>query len=639
MTVIIRRGPSGQPEQVLTTGDTELIPAGNPGVVGAVLFWNGSDAWVAPMAVGPAAGEALVWDGASWTPSAIAAAVSSVFGRVGAVVAAASDYDASQVDNDAANAPGAFTSDALDAAWQQAVRNGTSGILSGGPFVAGAAADEVTVPDGTGTVTDWSDPANPVPAAVSWTGLTDIPITAIATTQITFLFISSGGSLVQISGTAPGPSDFRDQVFLGWVRHEDNATISEFVNAPALGYNASEDLNVVTRRSGPIVLSGMDVDANANLTFDVAAGTFWAKGSNFYADETNPSDSTFAAASPVSFARIYSDGVAGGETNFETASTTLIDPDNYDAAGTLTAVGSGNATIQEVRLDPAGALFLSYGQFEYSTLGDAIIAAGKEPRVNSAVMNLSSLVGFWCVAEGATDLTDPAQAQFISASGGLGAGGGGGGGSVVSSVFGRAGAVVAASSDYDLSQVDNDTATVPGSNAADAVDQAAVPLLSIRPIDWETPVNSDWAVNAFSPLDPDTTDPSMRVRKMTTGAENGVGYGFVVPAGVTSLRFRFKSRADVAPGATAGVQLVLYTRTFGDDSAPGAWSAGTNLTPISIPTNTNVQYDEQTLTLATLGLTAGTLCKIELTRDSAAGADTLTGSSLNLAHVDVWGIV
>jgi hypothetical protein len=41
-------------------------------------------------------------------------AVDSVFGRTGAVAAQASDYDASQVDNDSANVAGNFVSDALD---------------------------------------------------------------------------------------------------------------------------------------------------------------------------------------------------------------------------------------------------------------------------------------------------------------------------------------------------------------------------------------------------------------------------------------------------------------------------------------------------------------------------------------------
>ena len=57
-----------------------------------------------------------IWDvdTAAWVDSGVTGAiVTSVFGRVGAVVAAASDYDASQVDNDSAVA-GAFVDDALN---------------------------------------------------------------------------------------------------------------------------------------------------------------------------------------------------------------------------------------------------------------------------------------------------------------------------------------------------------------------------------------------------------------------------------------------------------------------------------------------------------------------------------------------
>lgn len=51
-------------------------------------------------------------DGVSGNPS-ISADVQSVFGRTGAVAAAASDYDASQIDNDS-NVPGSTVADALD---------------------------------------------------------------------------------------------------------------------------------------------------------------------------------------------------------------------------------------------------------------------------------------------------------------------------------------------------------------------------------------------------------------------------------------------------------------------------------------------------------------------------------------------
>lgn len=111
-------------------------------------------------------------DTVAWVDSGIppAAPVTSVFGRVGAIVAAASDYDASQIDNDS-TAPGAFVDDALtghetrvaanDAKVSNATHTGEvtgSGALAidktaitGKSSVTAAATDEVLIADADDT--------------------------------------------------------------------------------------------------------------------------------------------------------------------------------------------------------------------------------------------------------------------------------------------------------------------------------------------------------------------------------------------------------------------------------------------------------------------------------------------------------
>lgn len=60
-----------------------------------------------------AVGDSVIYNGSIWEKVGRADAVSSVFGRTGVVAAAASDYDASQVDNDS-SVTGAFVDDALN---------------------------------------------------------------------------------------------------------------------------------------------------------------------------------------------------------------------------------------------------------------------------------------------------------------------------------------------------------------------------------------------------------------------------------------------------------------------------------------------------------------------------------------------
>ena len=100
--------PEAGPKSVEVPGDIA------DGVAGEIMSWDA--AGVAANTGPGAAMEVLTSNGAGTLPTFQAAAgapVASVFTRIGAVVAAASDYDASQVDNDS-GVGGAFVDDALD---------------------------------------------------------------------------------------------------------------------------------------------------------------------------------------------------------------------------------------------------------------------------------------------------------------------------------------------------------------------------------------------------------------------------------------------------------------------------------------------------------------------------------------------
>jgi hypothetical protein len=109
------------------------------GVAGEIMSWDA--AGVAANTGPGAAMEVLTSNGAGTLPTFQAAGgapVASVFTRIGAVVAAASDYDASQVDNDSAVA-GAFVDDALNTLGGAIVALGTDDIANESN-IAGATA-------------------------------------------------------------------------------------------------------------------------------------------------------------------------------------------------------------------------------------------------------------------------------------------------------------------------------------------------------------------------------------------------------------------------------------------------------------------------------------------------------------------
>ncbi len=144
----------------------------------------------------------------------------------------------------------------------------------------------------------------------------------------------------------------------------------------------------------------------------------------------------------------------------------------------------------------------------------------------------------------------------------------------------------------------------------------------------DTPSGTDWAVNVHAPAEQDDNDNSLVVRAFDDTTEEGVGLSLIIPTGATEIMFRFKGRARTAPGVVNTVGLKVYCRSFPDNASPGAWSGGTTLTDIDIPTNENFQYDSQTFTLAELGLSVGTLYQFEITRVAPGGGTDLTGDWL-----------
>jgi hypothetical protein len=142
--------------------------------------------------------------------------------------------------------------------------------------------------------------------------------------------------------------------------------------------------------------------------------------------------------------------------------------------------------------------------------------------------------------------------------------------------------------------------------------------------DFQSPT-ANFAVNALAAVAADTVNAALNVRRFDDTTQEGVGFGLTIPPSATNMTLYFKSRAQTAPGGTVGVQPVLYFRTVPDNAAVSSWSAGTQLTPLSFPTNTNWQYDSQTLTLSSLSLTAGNFVQFEITRLGTDGDDTLTG--------------
>lgn len=291
----------------------------------------------------------------------------------------------------------------------------TTGVLDGGLLTAGSNGDEVSVSDGDGRIVGYGTPNIPAIADRPWSGITDVAITAIATTQITFLFITPGGTLLQLSGVLPTEAQKRANIYLGYVTHFDNATIDSFISKPALAYGAGQDFKILIDKLSGVLLSGSLIGPNgANLSLDVSNGEYFDEGINFHTSKTNPSVKAFLGATAFLFGRIYGDGTQGGET-FRESITTFVDPTNYDNGGSLVSTGGANtASIQRVYLDPLGNRWVAYGQESFNRYDDAVSNMGSEFFLETAFMRTCRLLARIAVRNSASALDDTDNAFIVN---------------------------------------------------------------------------------------------------------------------------------------------------------------------------------------------------------------------------------
>jgi hypothetical protein len=164
-----------------------------------------------------------------------------------------------------------------------------------------------------------------------------------------------------------------------------------------------------------------------------------------------------------------------------------------------------------------------------------------------------------------------------------------------------------------------------GGAAGGGAPAASLPSYVFQADQLLTPNNADWAVNTFAPLSADTNNNALLNRAFDDTTEEGVGCVINVPSGVTNLIPKSKSRAETAPAGARTVGLKLYVRTIPDNGAVSSWSSGYVMSDIDIPANEYWQYDEETILLSALGLSAGDTVQLQLTRVNPAAGTELVG--------------
>jgi len=143
----------------------------------------------------------------------------------------------------------------------------------------------------------------------------------------------------------------------------------------------------------------------------------------------------------------------------------------------------------------------------------------------------------------------------------------------------------------------------------------------------ETPNNADWSESTPAAGEEDANNNAIIVRAFDDSDTEGVGFSLFVPNGATSMILKVKHRG----GGTSGtVVWALKYRQIPDNAAVGSWSSF-SLDNLSLPANSNYQYDQQELKRP---CTCNNLYQFEIIRDGTVGGDTLSGDWY-LANLEV----
>ena len=300
----------------------------------------------------------------------------------------------------------------------------STGVLTGGVLSTGAGAAEYSISDGTGIIVDETGAIT----EVSWTGKSNITPANIATNLLTWVSIDNAGNVVEMTSPCT-PAGRRAEICLGVIVHVNLTTVDAVNNEQSVAFNPGATAYDLAGALGFINVSGNVFSANgANLNLNKSVGEIFATGSNYPISATNPHIKTLAVLSALTFQYRYSDGSNG-------ATGTAITPSVLDdGAGGTTAVTNNRWSVQRIYSFVSNNVKIQLGVEEFTTKDNAIAGIASEAYVTEQSIADNGLLRGWLVVqEGATDLSDTSQAQFIEAGklGEVGSAGGGGAGNVV----------------------------------------------------------------------------------------------------------------------------------------------------------------------------------------------------------------
>jgi hypothetical protein len=459
------------------------------------------------------------------------------------------------------------------ATWQAAPGaniHSSTGLISGGLLSVGAGADEFSVTAGEGVIVTHGSPSTA--AVFSFGAATNVAVTAIASQNITFITVTSSGTIKQYA-SRPSASLVRDEVYLGVVVHVDRVNVDAVNQEQATVRDPAMMLRDTLEAIG-FINAGNEIIPDAALTFAKALGSMYGYGLNYAIDQDAPHLLALpAVATPASFQYRYSDGSNG-------VTGTAFDPTNLDdLAGGLTALSTNNKwSTSRVYVFASNNIKIQRGQSEYDTKENAIQDIGTGAFVTEPSILANGMLIAYIVAQKTCSALNASTAVIIAAGkfGGAGQRGSGGAGVLV-----QADITDVTSTAAEVNVLDVSTAAPTVGHVLTSTGSGTVPT-------WQAPLAGNTTL-ATSATDVTSTAAEVNVLDVSTAAPTvghvltSTGSGTVPTwqaplAGNTTLA---TSATDVTATAgevnilDIGTKTVGHVLTIAAGGTTAAWAVAT----------------------------------------------------------------
>lgn len=283
-----------------------------------------------------------------------------------------------------------------------------TGVYKGGLLSVGAPTTTFSISDGNGAVVFNTTGTNTY-TPVSWTGLTNITATHIASGLVSYVAINSAGAVIQ--QLAPfTQAQSRSLIIIGSLIHVNLTNLDAVNNAQNVVLSPANLVVDLSVALGKFNVSGNIFSANgANLNLNKSLGVVYAIGSNWANSVNDPNRVSLAALTALAFQYRFQNGTNG-------ATGIAVNPDIYDLAGVSTAVPNNKFTIQRIYSFVSNNVKIQPGQFVYNSLAEAKAAIQTEVFVTEASIEQNGLLrGFLIIKKGATSLTSATDVFFYEA--------------------------------------------------------------------------------------------------------------------------------------------------------------------------------------------------------------------------------